>query len=141
MTPLNLTKAPPRAPRAELDGLMFLPRSIDKVRASLPGGDLGVYTIPGFTEMMLEKLGVSVADFTATVAQAQTDADVAVYLRKHATQDKYDAWNGFISQRQPRGGNREEALTVFPWLGTRPDLVLAVDVLEEDDKQSFAAAK
>jgi hypothetical protein len=41
MTPLNLTVHPPRVPRAELDGLIFLPRTIDKVRATLPGGDIG----------------------------------------------------------------------------------------------------
>jgi len=119
---------------------MFLPRSIDKVRASLAGGDLGEYTIPGFTQMMLDELGVSVEAFTGAVAEAKTDAEVAAFLRKHSSQDKYDRWNAFVSQRQPRGGNRNEALAAYSWLHTRPDLILAVDVLEEDDKQHFARA-
>jgi len=36
--------------------------------------------------------------------------------------------------------SRNEALAAYSWLHTRPDLILAVDVLEEDDKQHFARA-
>src|ERR1039458_3327751 len=39
MKPMTLSDKPPRKPRAELAGVVFLPRSIDKVRATLPGGD------------------------------------------------------------------------------------------------------
>jgi Domain of unknown function (DUF5069) len=45
MTPLDLTKAPPRSPREELRGLCMLPRMIDIARAKLPGGDIGEYQI------------------------------------------------------------------------------------------------
>jgi hypothetical protein len=38
MDALDLTKAPPRAPRETLAGVVFLPRTIDKMRATLPGG-------------------------------------------------------------------------------------------------------
>jgi hypothetical protein len=138
MTSLDLSKAAPRSPKAELDGLIFLPRSIDKVRATLSGGSLGEYAISGFTEMMLEKIGVSAADFTACVTSAKSDDDVVAYLRAHADTAKYAEWNSFISQRLTRGGNRAEAEKIFPWLHTRPDLTVAIDVLEEDDKRSFA---
>jgi hypothetical protein len=43
MTPLNLTKQPPRSPRGELGRLCMLPRMIDIARAKLPGGDIGQY--------------------------------------------------------------------------------------------------
>lgn len=71
MTPLDLTAGPPRSPRAELDGVVFLPRTIDKVRA-LSGGNLGEYTIPGFTQMMLDTLGIPLEAFTAAVAVASS---------------------------------------------------------------------
>jgi hypothetical protein len=58
MEPLDLSKGRPRATRAELAGITFLPRSIDKFRAALPGGNLAGYTIEGFTTTMLEKLGI-----------------------------------------------------------------------------------
>ncbi|HWT06548.1 MAG TPA: DUF5069 domain-containing protein, partial [Xanthomonadales bacterium] len=68
MQPLDLTTAPPRAPRESLAGIVFLPRTIDKMRATLPGGALGAYNIPGFSEMMLEALGIELEAFRAAVA-------------------------------------------------------------------------
>ncbi len=128
MTPLDLTDQPPRPPRDELDGLIFLPRSIDKVRATLPGGNIGAYQIARLTQSMLDELGVTLDVFTLAVA---------AFLREHARPGSYDRWNAFISTCEPRGGNRAEALTVFPWLGERPDLVLILDVLTEDDRRTF----
>ena len=78
--PLDLSKGPPRAPRAELAGIIFLPRSIDKICATLPGGDPGAYTIPGFTQLLIEKLGMSVEAFTDVVAAAPEDAAIAAYV-------------------------------------------------------------
>jgi hypothetical protein len=137
MTPLDLRAAPPRAPRAAAGGIIFLPRSIDKARASLPGGNLGEYTIEGITQWMLEKLGLEVSAFVAAVAAARNDDDVVGFVYERTTKATIDEWNAFVLQRQSRGGNRAEALLAHPWLHARPDLTLSVDVLEEDDRQSF----
>ena len=137
MTPLDLTTGPPRSPRAELDGIVFLPRSIDKVRATLPGGRIGEYVIPGFTQMMLETFGIPVDAFTAAGAAASSDADVAAYVRQNTTPAKIAEWTTFVSQRKPRGGDRALALESYPWLDKFPDLVLALDVIAEDDNQHF----
>jgi hypothetical protein len=137
MTPLDLTLGPPRRPRDELCGIIFLPRSIDKVRATLPGGNLGQYLIPGFTQMMLDTLGISLESFTAAVAKAQSDEDVAAFVRSNTMAQERTHWNDFISVRQPRGGNRIEAFESYPWLPAYPHLILALDVLEEDDRQIF----
>jgi hypothetical protein len=138
MSPLDLTLGPPRAPRETLAGVVFLPRTIDKVRATLPGGTAGAYTIPGFSEMMLEKLGIEVGAFTDAVAGASTDDDVEGFVRAAASPDGIAQWNAFILARLPRAGDRDAAYEVFPWLRERPDLILALDVLEEDDRQHFA---
>jgi len=137
MTPLNLRIAPPRPPRATAGGVIFLPRSIDKARASLPGGNLGEYTIEGLTQVMLEQLGVGIPAFTAAVEAARDDADVVAFVSERASQAAIDEWNASILKRLSRGGNRAEALVAHPWLHSRPDLTLSVDVLEEDDRQSF----
>lgn len=139
MTPLDLTAGPPRAPRAELDGVIFLPRTIDKVRASLPGGRLGLYQIEGFSQMMLDMFGITLDALTAAVAGAASDGDAWSRLRAHVTPAKIAEWNAFVMAREPRGGNRAEALQAYPWLKERPDLILSLDVLEEDDRQIFRA--
>ena len=43
MTPLDLTNRQPRGPRELLGGFPMLARTIDRARASLPGGTLGPY--------------------------------------------------------------------------------------------------
>jgi len=136
MTSLDLRAAPPRSPRAELASVVFLPRSIDKVRASLPGGDLGSYRIAGFSAQMLETLGISLESFTDAVRAARNDADVAAFISAESSAEGRERWNAFVNAREPLG-NREEAYGIFPWLRSRPDLVLALDVLAEDDVQTF----
>jgi hypothetical protein len=139
MDALDLSNAPPRRPRAELGGVIFLPRSIDKARATLPTGERNEYNVTGLTTRMLEKLGITPDDFIAAVAAAKSDDDVLAYVRGHATQAQIDEWNAFASAFQPRNGDRAEAQKIFTWLGERPDLTQALDILEEDDKRNYAA--
>jgi hypothetical protein len=139
MEPLDLRVAPPSRPRAELAGIVFLPRSIDKVRATLPGGHLGAYTIPGFTSMMLDALDVSLADFTESVRTAACDEDVAAFIIARTSPAVIEKWNAEAKAREPAGGDRAVALERYPWLPERPDLIAAVDVLEEDDRRHFLA--
>jgi|GEM_PF-354842 len=137
MDALDLRKAPPRRPRAELAGVVFMPRSIDKIRATLPGGELGAYTISGFTATMFDMLGIALEDVTAAVRSAASDDDVAAYVREHARPDGIKAWHAYVLAREPRNGNRAEAIAAYPFLAERPDLRLSLDVLEEDDRQTF----
>lgn len=141
MDAITLAKKPPRLPRSELAGIIFLPRSIDKARAMLPGGDPGPYVLRGFTTHMLEHLGISEDAFVAAVASATSDDDVVAFVRANTTPEKIAAWNAFVSARQPRNGDRVSALEIYPWLNERPDLILGLDVLEEDDVRYFAALK
>ena len=138
MDPLDLTTAPPRAPRESLAGVMFLPRTIDKVRATLPGGAQGAYNVPGFSQMMLDALGIDVVAFTAAVADAKDDDAVATFVTASTSPDRIEQWNALVLARLPRNGDRNAAFEAYPWLRDRPDLVLALDVLEEDDRQHFA---
>ena len=138
MQPLDLTTAPPRAPRDSIADVVFLPRTIDKVRATLPGGKLGVYNIAGFSQMLLDALGIDLDGFTAAVAGAANDDAVAAFVTASTSADRIAEWNAFVLARLPRGGDREAAYESYPWLRERPDLVLALDVLEEDDRQHFA---
>src|SRR3954468_2601509 len=78
MTPLDLTKTPPRSPRQEIGGLCMLPRMIDVARAKLPGGNIGTYQIGrGLSGRVLAHLGIEVSEFVEAVGTATTDEEVA----------------------------------------------------------------
>jgi hypothetical protein len=78
MTPLDLTKQPPRTPREELGGLCMVPRMIDVARAKLPGGNIGTYQIGrGMSGLVLAHLGIGVDEFVERVRAANTDEEVA----------------------------------------------------------------
>jgi len=130
MEPLDLSKGRPRATRAELAGITFLPRSIDKFRAALPGGNLAGYTIEGFTTTMLEKLGITPAALQAVVAAAASDEDVARYMREHAVAGGADAWNEYARNRELYLGNRAEAIAENPWLAEHPEIKYSLDFLQ-----------
>jgi hypothetical protein len=130
MQALDLSQAHPRKARAELAGITFLPRSIDKFRAALPGGVLNGYTIEGFTEAMLEKLGITVDAFQTAVAEAESDDDVVAYVRKHAVAGGAEAWNAAVLNRLVYGGNREEAIAENPWLADHPEITHSLDFLQ-----------
>jgi hypothetical protein len=138
MQPLDLTAAPPRSPRESLADVVFLPRTIDKVRATLPGGKLGAYNIAGFSQMLLDGLGIDLIGFTAAVADAENEGAVAAFVTASTSPERIAEWNALVLARLPRGGDRDAAFEAYPWLRERPDLVLALDVLEEDDRQHFA---
>jgi len=90
------------------------------------------------TQMMLDTLAIALDAFRAAVAGADDDAAVAAQLRAHAAPGAYERWNALVAARQPRNGNRAEALAVYPWLAEQPELGLILDVLEEDDRRHFA---
>jgi len=130
MEPLDLRNGRPRRARDEAGGIVFLPRSIDKVRAALPGGDLGEYTIEGFTSGMLGEFNISVADFTEAVRRANTDDDVVAYVHQHAKPGGIESWNDFATKREIYQGDRAEAIADHPWLADHPELVYSLDFLD-----------
>jgi hypothetical protein len=130
MEPLDLSQRHPRPTRAELAGIVFLPRSIDKFRATLPGGNLEGYSVEGFTGRMLESLGIKPDDFRQAVAAAQTDEDVASYVGAHAVAGGAEAWNSYALGRELYLGNRVEAIAENPWLAEHPEITLSLDFLQ-----------
>ena len=137
MEPLDLTTRRPRKARDEVAGIVFLPRSIDKARAALPGGALGDYTIPGFTEMMLERFGITVDDFIAAVRNAKTDEDVAAWVKSHAVPGGVQAWVDYATNREIYNGNRAEAIADYPFLADHPELVYSLDFLDYQDEHGI----
>jgi hypothetical protein len=143
MKPLDLTIAPPRSPYEELDGLIFLPRTIDKLRALLPGGDSGSYfmngQIQGMSGYLLERLGIAEADLLAAVAAAAADDEVAAWVRSHTDASRYAEISATIRKIKPKhtadpayfAGIYAETLALYP------ELERVLDIIEADDRRLF----
>lgn len=139
MEALDLTKAPPRSPYVELGGLYMLARTIDKIRATLPGGDTGAYQIAGFSKRMLDALGIAEDDLRAVVALASSDDEVVAWVRKHSDSSKYGSINAALEA--PTVGerlDRPEMVAKYPILTTLPPETTLLRMLELDDARSFA---
>lgn len=139
MESLDLRTAPPRSPNRELGGLLMLARTIDKVRATFPGGDLADYQIDGFSRRLWKELGISQADFEAAVAAAKTDDDVVAWVRAHSDVARYPEINEKLTARTV--GDRiddPEFVAKYPVASTLPHDATLFDMLDADDKASYA---
>jgi hypothetical protein len=145
MEPLDFTIAPPRGAREKLLGLTFLPRTIDKMRANLPGGNLNGYLIDlpdGFSTYLLKKIGVDQAALQAVVASATSEAEVVAWISAHADLSDVEGLNAKLAA-MTRTRISEEAqarvLVVHPGLDEHPELQTFYDIFDFDDARVAAA--
>ncbi len=143
MKPLDLRARPPRSCYAELDGLMLMPRTIDKIRALLPGGDPGGYfingPIQGISGFLLGRLGIAEGEFADAVLGAKTDDDVATWLRGRADPAQYPALNATLTRIKPKHAENEALFREIyaETLAEHPELEFIVDIIEADDRRMF----
>ena len=137
MEPLDLTKQAPRSAWVQLDGLYMMPRTIDKLRAKLPGGASGQYHIKGFSERLLEAIGVTEGQLQEVVARAASDDDVAAWLREHADTSKYGDINERLSNRSYDDVVDKESFNKkYPGAAASKSNRL-FDLMDEDDAANF----
>jgi len=84
----DLRKQPPRSPFEQLDGMMLLPRTIDKARAYLHG-TLGEYVYCGcpVNGQLFESLGIAEDEFLEAVRTAPDDEGVVNWIRDRVRPD------------------------------------------------------
>lgn len=123
---------------------MGLPRTIDKFRALLPGGNPGCYFINahivGLSGYLLERLGVSQSDFQAVVARAEDEAEIAAWLREHADPAAYAEINATLPRIRLQH-SQDPAFVRELYAETmelHPDLVAMIDIVDADDRRMFA---
>ena len=134
MEPLDLTKAPPRSPYVQLGGLYMLARTIDKMRAQLPGGNTGAYQVAGFSTIMLEGIGIPADDLQAVVALASDEEEVVAWVRKHGDASKYAHVNATLeSKTVAERLDDPEFLKKYPFAKTLPPETPRLRMLELDD--------
>lgn len=145
MEPLDLTLHPPRSCYEELDGLVLLPRTIDKLRAFLPGGNPGGYIIngriKGISGYLLERLGVSEDEIREAVAQARTEEDVAAWLRTRTDAAQYPAINATLRAIKPKHAEKPDVFAEMyaETLAAHPELERIMDIIEADDRRAFGS--
>jgi Domain of unknown function (DUF5069) len=145
MEPLDLTKRPPRSCYEELDGLMLMPRTIDKLRGQLPGGNPGGYfingKITGISGFLLGRLGVSESDLLDAVSRASSDEDVAAWLRQRTDDTQYSALNETLRRIRPRHAEDPVyfAELYAQTLTLHPELERIIDIIDADDRRVFGA--
>ena len=145
MEALDLRTKPPRSPYDELDGLMLMPRTIDKLRAQLPGGDPGEYyingPIKGISGYLLERLGVREDDLREAVRDAASEGDVAAWLRERTDASQYPAINETLRRIKPKHAENEAWLRgeYAATLDQHPSLEFVIDILDADDKRRYAS--
>jgi Domain of unknown function (DUF5069) len=137
----DLRGHPPRGPRVMLAGLVFLPRTIDKMRAKIQG-TLGLYKIgPGISIYLFEGLGITEEEFEAAVREARSDDDVADWIAAHTDPSTYASINERLSGRAIRDdAHFAEVLPRYPVLRENPHLRNWFEIFELDDVWSFDPA-
>lgn len=146
MEPLDLTRQPPRSCFDKLDGLVLMPRTIDKLRGLLPGGNPGDYFIngktPGVSQYLLDRLGISLDDLRAIVASAVDEDEIAAWLREQTDTSQYDAINATLRRIKPKHAHDPEyfAELYAHTLAAHPELEHILDIIEEDDRRIFGTA-
>lgn len=143
MEPLDLTVKPPRGCYEELDGLMFMPRTIDKVRAMLDGGKKGEYIInaqvTGISGFLLERLGITEAELREAVQNAENDEAVAAWLRTRVDTSLYPKLNATLPRISLEHATDPEFVRNFykETLAEKPHLKTMFEIIEADDRRMF----
>jgi hypothetical protein len=141
VTPLDLTKQPPRSPREELGGLCMLPRMIDVARAKLPGGNIGTYQIGrGMSGLVLAHLGIGVDEFVECVQAATTDEEVVVRFSGARTTAEDRLLNLKLRRITVADVPPDLRASFARFYGADlPPTRRVFDILEEDDWRTFGA--
>lgn len=139
MTPLDLRKQPPRGPRETMLGFYLLPRTVDKLRAELPGGNLGAYLNHdiGFSAYVVRRLGLDMDEFRDAVARAADEAAVVEWLTARVDAASAVALNAKLETFVVERMSPNDQVLVrkrHPVMQDRPDLTKILDILEADDE-------
>ena len=141
MDPLNFQVAPPRGPREQLAGIVFTARLIDKLRASLPGGQLNGYiATAGFSTLWAYYTRIDLDELRTVVAGAPSETAVEHWIVERTEALDKTAINGkmerFESHRTP--DDMRAAFESFYPVELRERHAIIFDLLEADDARLYA---
>ncbi|MGA3164348.1 MAG: DUF5069 domain-containing protein [Verrucomicrobiota bacterium] len=134
----------PRSPRETMDGWMYLPRYIDKIRLHLAGklhADYQENFSKGFDGMWLKYAGVTHEQMIEVVKKSITDGEVCDWVRKNVKKsaaEKTSHRNDILSR--PKAGDVEAVARLKmrkeqAGMANRNDIKTFVDFIDADEKR------
>ena len=140
MESLDLSKKAPRSPWVKIGGAYMLARTIDKLRAQLPGGNVGPYRIvPGFSERLLQIIGCSEEEMREVVARAKNEDEVVTWASARMDKEKLERYNERASKRCIADvDDLEDFAKRYPIIKGMPHDTALFDVLDKDDASMYA---
>lgn len=138
------TRICPRSPRETMDGWMYLPRYIDKIRLHLAGKLHSDYTEnlgKGFDGFWLKAAGVTHEKMLEVVKNSVTDGEVCDWVRKNVkrTATEKDAhWQDVLSRPLAHDAaalGRLKMRKEQAGIGHRDDIKCFIDMLDADEKR------
>jgi hypothetical protein len=134
----------PRSPRETMDGWMYLPRYVDKIRLHLAGklhSDYQQNFSKGFDGLWLKTAGVTHEQFVEVVRNSLTDGQVCDWVRhnvKRSGADKTAHREEMLSR--PKAGDAEaqarfQLRKVEANCQHRDDIQTFVDLIDADEKR------
>ena len=135
---MDLTKQPPRSPYEKLGDIVFLPRSIDKMRAHIAGTGGEYLATTGISVALFEFLGLTADEFEAIVRANADDAGVLAAIQERAPRSAAEiaAFNESMVTRAPQdeaGWQRHWGMLEAIGQGHRRDIKTSFDRLDLDD--------
>jgi len=133
----------PRSPREMMDGWVYLPRFIDKIRLHLAGKlhpDYQENFTKGFDGAWLKVAGISAEQFIPAVKESITDGQICDWVRKNVkkTEAEKAAFRNYILNRGTEDDEIKARLKMRKeqaGLAHRDDIKVFVDFIDADEKR------
>jgi hypothetical protein len=138
------TRICPRSPRETMDGWMYLPRYIDKIRLHLAGKLHSDYTEnlgKGFDALWLKTAGVTHEKMVEVVRNSLTDGEVCDWVRhnvKRTAAEKAAHREDMLNRPKPddaQGLARLQMRKEQAGVAQRDDVRCFVDVIDADENR------
>ena len=139
----DLTSEAPRSPRIRIGGYAILSRTLDKGRSTL-AEKAGEYHFDcPLDKVLFGFKGVTGDEIRTLLVEGKSDEEIVIWLNTHGTPksaEEITAWsNGFEAVSPYQDPEKKEWFSgECTRLGIEPATSTITDLLEADDKQSFA---
>lgn len=119
-------------------GFYFIPRTIDKLRAELPGGTIDLYLNhdAGFSAFVIKRLGLDMHAFRDVVARAADEREIETWLAERVDPAAAPALNAKLESFVVERMAPDDRILVrerHPVMAQRPELSKILDILDADD--------
>jgi len=139
----DLTKEAPHSPRERLAGFAIASRAVDKCLASLAGMPGEYHYDCPLDKSLFSFKGITGDQFKTAVQAATSYADIGAWLQANGiakTPVEIKTWSEGMEGSSPMKNpeKRDEFMENCSMLGLNPETSTLFDLLDEDDRTSFA---